>query len=64
MTQENESEISAPEPTVMPDASPGFCLAERVCYHVLELKGDDFVTYVYLGRLAYSRGDYVGWRGR
>ena len=44
MTQENETEISAPEPTVMPDASPGFRLAERVCYHVLELKGDDVVV--------------------
>ena len=44
MTQENEPEIIAPEPTVMPDASPGFWLAERVCYHVLELKGDDVVV--------------------
>jgi hypothetical protein len=29
---------------------------------VLELKGDDFVAYVFLGRLAYSIGDYAGWR--
>jgi tetratricopeptide (TPR) repeat protein len=29
---------------------------------VLELKGDDFVAYVYLGRLAYTLGDYAGWR--
>ena len=29
---------------------------------VLELKGDDFVAYVYLGRLAYCLGDYAGWR--
>lgn len=29
---------------------------------VLELKGDDFVAYVYLGRLAYGLGDYAGWR--
>src|SRR5262249_50703428 len=27
-----------------------------------ELKGDDFVAYVFLGRLAYSIGDYAGWR--
>ena len=46
-----------------------------VCYHigaherargrfqrVLELRGDDFTSYVYLGRLAYSFGDYAGWR--
>ena len=44
MTQENDPEISTPEPTVMPDESPGFRLAERVCYHVLELKGDDVVV--------------------
>ena len=44
MTQENEPEISDPEPTVMPDSSPGFWLAERACYHILELKGDDVVV--------------------
>lgn len=29
---------------------------------VLELRGDDFAAYVYLGRIAYSVGDYAGWR--
>lgn len=34
--------------------------AERARHHferVLELKGDDFAAYVYLGRLAHHRGD-------
>lgn len=28
----------------------------------LELKGDDFSAYVYLGRIAYNLGDRAGWR--
>lgn len=36
--------------------------ARRRFQRVLELKGDDFPAYVYLGRLAYSLGDYAGWR--
>ncbi len=39
---ENEIETSGPSPE-MPDDSPGFLLAERACYHVLERKGDDVV---------------------
>jgi hypothetical protein len=29
---------------------------------VLEIKGDDFFAYVYLGRIAYNLGDRAGWR--
>ena len=29
---------------------------------VLALRGDDFAAYVHLGRLAFSIGDYAGWR--
>lgn len=29
---------------------------------VLELRGDDFTSYVHLGRIAYSTGNYAGWR--
>lgn len=29
---------------------------------VLELKGDDFTAFVYLGRIAYNLGDRAGWR--
>lgn len=29
---------------------------------LLQLRGDDFQAYVYLGRLAYAQGDYSGWR--
>ncbi|MCA8942215.1 MAG: hypothetical protein KDB80_06600 [Planctomycetes bacterium] len=36
--------------------------ARRHFQRVLELRGDDFSAYVYLGRLAYSLGDYAGWR--
>ena len=42
MTQENETEKTAPV-FEMPDDSPGFLLAERACYHVLERKGEDMV---------------------
>ncbi len=41
MTQENDLETTAPESWEMPDDSPGFLLAERACYHILELKGED-----------------------
>jgi hypothetical protein len=34
------------------------CHFERV----LELRGDDFRSYVYLGRIAYKMGDYAAWR--
>lgn len=33
----------APEPTLMPDTSEGFALAERAAYHLLALKADDVV---------------------
>lgn len=36
--------------------------SQRHFQRVLELRGDDFAAYVYLGRLAYSLGDYAGWR--
>ena len=36
--------------------------ARRHFERVLELKGDDFTAYLYLSRLAYSTGDYPGWR--
>lgn len=36
--------------------------ARRRFQRVLELKGDDFSAYVHLGRMAYSLGDYAGWR--
>jgi len=36
--------------------------ARRHFERVLELKGDDFTAYLYLSRLAYSVGDYAGWR--
>jgi hypothetical protein len=29
---------------------------------VLQLRGDDFAAYVHLGRIAFSVGDYAGWR--
>lgn len=29
---------------------------------LLQLRGDDFQAYVFLGRLAYAQGDYSGWR--
>lgn len=29
---------------------------------VLELKGDDFIAFAYLGRIAYNLGDHTGWR--
>ena len=37
---------------------------ERARHHferAIELVGDDFAAYVYLGRLAYKMGDYAGW---
>lgn len=50
-------------------------LVARICYRlgsyasarrhferVIELRGDDFTAYVYLGRVAYKTGDYAGWR--
>ncbi|MCB9870681.1 MAG: hypothetical protein H6837_12550 [Planctomycetes bacterium] len=50
-------------------------LAGRICFqlgrteparrhfeHVLRLRGDDFIAYIYLGRLAYSARDYPTWR--
>ena len=36
--------------------------ARRHFERVLQLLGDDFVAYVYLGRIAYGLGDYAGWR--
>jgi hypothetical protein len=36
--------------------------ARRHFQRVLELHGDDFTAYLYLSRLAYSVGDYAGWR--
>jgi hypothetical protein len=36
--------------------------ARRHFERVLELKGDDFTAYLYLSRLAYTVGDYAGWR--
>ena len=39
--------------------------AGRATHHferVLAVRGDDFGAYVYLGRLAFSSGDYTGWR--
>lgn len=36
--------------------------ARRHFERVLHLRGDDFAAYVHLGRLAYSLGDYAGWR--
>ena len=36
--------------------------ARRHFERVLQLHGDDFVAYVYLGRLAYDDGDTAGWR--
>ncbi|MHC4513700.1 MAG: tetratricopeptide repeat protein [Planctomycetota bacterium] len=36
--------------------------ARRHFERVLELSGDNFTAYLYLSRLAYSVGDYAGWR--
>ena len=39
--------------------------AGRATHHferVLTMRGDDFSSYVYLGRLAYFCGDYPAWR--
>ena len=37
--------------------------AARAHYErVLQLRGDDFAAYVHLGRIAFSVGDYAGWR--
>lgn len=38
----------------------GFERAREHFERVLELKGDDFVAYVHLARLAYCLGDYAG----
>ncbi|MCA8964247.1 MAG: hypothetical protein KDC48_05160 [Planctomycetes bacterium] len=36
--------------------------ARRHFERVLLLRGEDFATYVYLGRIAFACGDYAGWR--
>lgn len=36
--------------------------AKRRFERVLQLRGDHFVSYVHLGRIAYKLGDYAGWR--
>lgn len=36
--------------------------ARRHYEHVLRLRGDDFSSYVHLGRISYDAGDYAGWR--
>ncbi len=36
--------------------------ARRHFERVLLLRGEDFATYVYLGRIAFACGDYPGWR--
>jgi len=36
--------------------------ARRHFERVLELRGDNFTAYLYLSRLAYTVGDYAGWR--
>ncbi len=36
--------------------------SRRSFERVLEIKGDDFFAYVYLGRIAYNLGDRAGWR--
>lgn len=36
--------------------------ARRQFERVLNLRGDDFQSYVHLGRIAYKLGDYAGWR--
>jgi ribosome-associated protein len=41
--KERDGAESRPAAAVMPDASPGFLLAERVAHHLLALKGEDVV---------------------
>ncbi len=36
--------------------------ARRHFERVLDLRGDAFVAYVFLGRVSYAEGDYAGWR--
>jgi ribosome-associated protein len=42
MSREND-DATAPETFAIPDDSPGFTLAERACYHLLERKAEDVV---------------------
>lgn len=37
-------------------------VAQRRYERVLALRGPEFVAHVQLGRIAFDRGDYVGWR--
>ena len=38
--------------------------ARRHFERVLDLVGDDFVAHIYLGRIAYARGDFEAWHRR
>ncbi len=50
-----DQEKSTPaQQTVMPDASPGWLLAERACWHLLEKKGEDLVVLDLRGRSPMS----------
>lgn len=43
MTADNSNHEAPLEPTVMPDDSPGFLLAERAAYHLLNLQAEDVI---------------------
>ncbi len=40
------------------------CCARRHFERVLTLVGDDYVSHVFLGRIAYASGDYQAWHRR